>query len=289
MKRENAVQIVFEPPPFLAATAGKFDAELMLTAAKKYPGKILVYGGGGSLNVMIQDAVASGKYDEAAFRKRAEELVRLGVAGFGEISLEHFSQPNVLDYQYAPANHPLMLALADIAGRTGLPIVVHMEAVPAPMPLPDGLKIPPHPSQLHDNIAAFERLLSHNPKARIIWTHLGADYTGLRTANLCRELLKRHPNLYMEIKVDPLKPGFNSPLPDSGSGTIKPEWLKLFSDFPDRFVIGSDQHYGPKDELFTGRPRWAAAIGLLNQLPAEVKTRIAHDNARLLRPVGVGR
>jgi hypothetical protein len=93
----------------------------------------------------------------------------------------------------------------------------------------------------------------------------------------------------MEIKVDPLKPGFNSPLPESGTGTIKPEWLKVLSDFPDRFVIGSDQHYGPKDELFTATPRWAAAVGLLNQLPAGVRNRIASDNARRLRPLSVGR
>jgi predicted TIM-barrel fold metal-dependent hydrolase len=284
MKRENAVQIVFEPPPFLADNPGKFDAELLLSAAKKYPDKIAVYGGGGSLNVMIQDAVALGKYDARAFKKRAEELVGLGVAGFGEISLEHFSQPNVSDYQYAPADHPLMLTLADIAAGAGIPIVVHMEAVPAPMKLPAGLTMPPHPPQLHENIAAFERLLNHNPQARIIWTHLGADYTGLRTPDLCRRLLQRHPNLYMEVKVDPLKPGFNSLLPESGGGPIQPEWLRLFLDFPDRFLIGSDQHYGPTDELFTGWPRWAAAVGLLNQLPTEVRNRIALDNARRLRP-----
>jgi predicted TIM-barrel fold metal-dependent hydrolase len=284
MNRENAVQIVFEPPPFLADNPGKFDAELLLSAAKKYQDKIAVYGGGGTLNVMIQDAVVSGKYDERAFRNTAEQLVRSGVAGFGEISLEHFSQPNVSDYQYSPADHPLMLALADVAARAGVPIVVHMEAVPAPMKLPAGLQIPPHPPQLHDNVAAFERLLSHNPQAKIIWTHLGADYTGFRTADLCRRLLQGHPNLYMEIKVDPLKPGFNALLSESGNGTLRPEWLRLFSDFPDRFVIGSDQHYGPKDELFTGRPRWAAAVGLLNQLPAAVRNRIALENARRLRP-----
>jgi predicted TIM-barrel fold metal-dependent hydrolase len=284
MNRENAVQIVFEPPPFLADAAGKFDAELIMPAAKKYPGKILVYGGGGSLNVMIQDAVSSGRYDEQAFRKRADELVRLGVGGFGEISLEHFSQPNVSDYQYAPADHPLMLALADIAARAGIPIVVHMEAVPSPMKLPAGLKSPPHPEQLHENISAFERLLDHNSRTKIIWTHAGADYTGLRTPELCRRLLKRHPNLYMEIKVDPLRPGFNSPLPDSGSGPIRPEWVRLFQDFPNQFLIGSDQHYGPKDELFTGLPRWATVVGLLNQLPAETRKRIAIDNVRLLRP-----
>jgi predicted TIM-barrel fold metal-dependent hydrolase len=285
MGRENAVQIVFVPPPFKGDTPGKFDAELILSAAKKYPGKLVAYGGGGSLNVLLQDAVTSGKDVEQEFRKRADELVRLGVAGFGEISLEHFSPPNVSDYQYAPADHPLMLMLADIAAKAGIPIVVHMEAVRAPMPLPKGLKIPPHPAQLHENIAAFERMLSHNPQAKIIWAHVGADYTGNRTPELCRQLLERHPNLFMEIKVEPPRPGFNSPLPDSGSGPIKPEWLKLFQDFPDQLLVGTDQHYGAKEELFTGRPRWGAVVGLLNQLPAEVRSRIALDTARRLRPV----
>ncbi len=83
------------------------------------------------------------------------------------------------------------------------------------------------------DIAAFERLLAHNPRAKIIWAHAGADGTGFRTPDLCRRLLLAHPNLYMEIKADPLNPGKNYPLVD---GKIKPEWLKLFEDFPDRFI-----------------------------------------------------
>jgi hypothetical protein len=46
----------------------------------------------------------------------------------------------------------------------------------------------------------------------------------------------------MKIKVDPVIPCRN---PIMADGKIKPDWLKLFQDFPDRFVIGSDQHYGP--------------------------------------------
>ena len=282
MAKENAAQIVFVPPPFLGDAPDKFDAEQILPAAKKYPGRIAAFGGGGTLNVMIQDAVNSGKFDEQAFRRRAEELAHMGVVGFGEISLEHFSPPTVSDYQYAPPDHPLMLALADIAAQAGIPIVVHMEAVAQPMPLPAGLKIPPHPAQLHDNIAGLERLLNHNPRARIIWAHVGADYTGHRTVELCRQLLERHPNLYMEIKIEPPRPGLNNPLADNG--TLKPEWSKLFVDFPDQFLIGTDQHYGPKDALFTGKPRWAASVRLLNMIPAEVRSRIAIDNARRLRP-----
>ena len=284
MPKENAVQIVFMPPPFLGDARGKFDAEEILGAAKKYSGRTLAYGGGGSLNAMIQDAMASGMYDEEAFKRRAEQLVKLGVAGFGEISLEHFSPPNVSDYQYAPADHPLMLVLADIAARAGIPIDVHMEAVPAPMPLPTGLRVPPHPPELHENIPALERLLSHNPRAKVIWAHLGADYTGRRTPELCRQLLERHPNLYMEIKIEPPRPGLNSPWSDEGNGSIKPEWLKLFLDFPGQILVGTDQHYGPMENLFAGRPRWAAVVALLNQLPAEIRSRIALDTARRLRP-----
>jgi predicted TIM-barrel fold metal-dependent hydrolase len=287
MARENAIQIVFLPPPFETNAPGKYDAELILSGAKKYPGRIVAFGGGGSLNGIIQDAVRSGGDGhevEQEFRNRAEELVRLGIAGFGEIALEHFSPPNVSDYQYAPADHPLMLTLADVAAQAGIPIVVHMEAVPTPMPLPAGLKSPPNPPQLHDNIAALERLLNHNTKAKIIWAHVGADYTGYRTPELCRQLLERHPNLYMEIKIEPTRPGSNSPLKDGGTGPIKPEWVSLFKDFPDQFIVGTDQHYGPKDDPFVGPQRWAAVVALLNQVPAEVRSRIALDNVRRLRP-----
>ena len=102
MPRENAIQIAFLPPPFLSDAAGKYDAEAILSAARKYPGRIVALGGGGTLNVMLQDAVNSGNDGpgvKRAFAKRANELVRLGVVGFGEISLEHLSPPN---YQYAP-------------------------------------------------------------------------------------------------------------------------------------------------------------------------------------------
>jgi len=100
--------------------------------------------------------------------------------------------------------------------------------------LPAGLKSPPNAPQLHANIAAFERLLSHNPRAKIIWAHAGSDNTGYRTPDLCRRLLRAHPNLYMEIKTDPQLNGKNYPIED---GKIKPDWLQLFVDFQDRFII----------------------------------------------------
>ena len=229
---------------------------------------------------MIQQAASSGDAGpgvQRKFKERAEELLRFGAVGFGELAAEHFQ--GATPYQSVPPDHPLFLLLADIAAAHDAPIVLHMEAAPRDIPLPAPLKSPPNPPHLRANIDAFERLLAHNPQAKIIWAHAGWDNTGYRTPELCRRLLAAHPNLYMDVKIDPVKPGLNSPLADGASGAIRPEWLKLFRDFPERFVVGTDQHY---PEPLPGPQRWQAIVLLLNQLPEGVRQKIARENAERL-------
>jgi len=271
--KENAAMMIFLMSPDTFDHPGHYEAEIILPAATQYPGKIAVVGGGGSLNAMIVQAAATGKAGPLArkkFEDRAEELLHEGVVGFGEMTAEHFD--GATPYQYAPIDHPLYLLLADIAARHGVPIDLHMEAVPQDMPLPADLKSPPNPPTLHANIAAFERFLSHSPRTKIIWAHAGFDNTGFRTVDLNRHLLMAHPNLYMELKADPLAQGKNYPL---ANGRIKPEWLRLITDFPDRFVIGSDQHYPQPN---TGKQRWQEVILLFNQLPPEVQKKVGTEN-----------
>jgi predicted TIM-barrel fold metal-dependent hydrolase len=271
--RQNAAMVLFQMPPDTFDHPGHYDAEVVLAEAKKHPDKIGVLGGGGTLNAMIIQAAATGDAGPAVqkkFKERAEQLLKEGVIGFGELTAEHYA--GVTPYQYAPADHPLYLMLADIAAEHGVPIDLHMEAVPEDMALPAGLKSPPNPPRLHANIAAFERLLAHNPRAKIIWAHAGADGTGQRTPELCRRLLKAHANLYMEIKTDPHAQGMSYPLAD---GKIKPEWLALFTEFADRFVMGTDQHY-PEDK--GPDQRWQEAVRLFNQLPADVRKKIGTEN-----------
>jgi len=272
--RENAAMIVFQISPDTFDHPSRYDSEIILAEVKKHPGKLALTGGGGSLNAMIMKSVSTGDAGpdvQKKFKARAEELLREGVIGFGEMTAEHFD--GFTPYQSAPPDHPLFLLLADLAAEHNVPIDLHMEAVPQEMPLPAGLKSPPNAPRLHANIAAFERLLSHNPRAKIIWAHLGSDFTGYRTVELDRRLLLAHPNLYMEIKVDPAAPGLNYPI--AADGRIKPEWLKLFIEFPDRFVIGSDQHYPePKD----ADKRWQETILLFNQLPADARKKIGTEN-----------
>ena len=272
--RENAKMIIFLMAPDTFDHPGHYEAEIILSAAKKYPGKIAIVGGGGSLNAMIIQSAATGDAGPAVrkkFKERAEELLREGVVGFGEMTAEHFD--GATPYQYAPADHPLYLMLADIAAEHGVPIDLHMEAVPQDIPLPAGLKSPPNPPRLHANIAAFERLLSHNPHANIIWAHAGYDNTGYRTVDLDRRLLQAHPNLYLEIKCDQNAQGKNYMM--LADGKIKPEWLKLIEEFPDRFILGSDQHY---PEAGTPSERWQTNVNLFNQLPADVRIKVGTEN-----------
>jgi predicted TIM-barrel fold metal-dependent hydrolase len=277
MPEEHLAQVVFMPSPFVEDSPGRFDAELLAPLARKYPGRIAFLAGGGTLNPMIQQAALSGKAGadiQRQFRQRAEEIIQLGAKGFGEMTAEHF--PTSTPYESVPPDHPLFLLLADVAAEHDVPISLHMEAVPEDMALPSGLKSPPNPPRLGANIAAFERLLAHNPRAKIVWAHLGWDNTGQRTAELCRRLLQTHPNLYMELKIDPLSVGRNSPLTGGATGAIRPEWLKLFQDLPDRFVMGTDQHYPLSG---SGPQRWQADVLLLNQIPVDARRKIATENA----------
>src|SRR2546421_10470580 len=95
-----------------------------------------------------------------------------------------------------------MLLLADIAAEHNVPIDLHMEALPQTIPTPAAYG-PPNPQALHGNIAPFERLLSHNPRAKIVWAHAGADNIRYGTPTPSRRLVQAHPHRYMELKYDP--------------------------------------------------------------------------------------
>jgi predicted TIM-barrel fold metal-dependent hydrolase len=137
------------------------------------------------------------------FQQEAEIIVKARAAGFGELTAEHFSSGRGNHpYESTRPDHPLFLALADIAAQHGMPIDLHMEAVPQDMPFPRRSGRGQNPETVRENISGLERLLEHNRNARIIWAHAGWDLTGERTVPLMRSLLDKHPNLYLSIKVD---------------------------------------------------------------------------------------
>ena len=256
----------------------------ILPVVKRYPGRFAVLGGGGSLNVMIQKAVKLGKVTDAVkkeFDATAAKLIKKGVVGFGEMTAEHFSMRSDHPYVSAPPDHPLFIRLADLAARYDVPIDIHMEAIPEEMPLPSRLKSPPNPSTLKPDIPGFERLLAHNRKTKIIWVHLGWDSTGKRTVDLTRKLLLKHSNLYLSIRVAGGMQARNvvrSTFPLDSEGRVKKEWLALFQEFSNRFVIGSDEIV-LKGNRHPSAGSIKTTVGLLQQLPKELQRKIGYENA----------
>lgn len=272
------------PMPQAANQETRLHAEDLLPIVKKYPNRFAVLGGGGSLNVLIQQAVKEGRVTtamEREFDARALELVKKGVVGFGEMTAEHFSMKGDHPYETAPPDHPLFLRLADLAAKYDLPVDVHMEAIPEEMPMPPRFQSPPNPRTLKPNVAALGRLLAHNRKAKIIWVHLGGDNTEKRTVALMRRLLAENPNLYMSIRIASgmqerrvSKPTF----PLDKDGRLKQEWLSLFQEFADRFLMGSDEIVkATNDHPSAGSVR--STVGMLEQLPSELKSQIGYKNA----------
>ena len=70
----------------------------------------------------------------------------------------------------------------------------------------------------------------------------------------------------------------NPTFPLDRDGRLKLEWLALFQEFPNRFLIGSDEIIKP-----SGDHPSASSIGsttkLLDQLPPKLKKKIGYENA----------
>jgi predicted TIM-barrel fold metal-dependent hydrolase len=275
------------PPPQVASLRVVYDCDALQFAVRRQPGRIALVAGGGTLNPMIQSTAADGVTEDAKrrFRALAEEAAACGAKGFGEIAAHHISHGRMgaqHPYEWVPPDHPLLLLLADIAAEKGLPIDLHLDLVPADMPRPDRPAFnPSNPAVFKENLAAFERLLAHNRKARIIWAHAGTDPLQTRTPQIQRELLGRHANLFMS-----LRPGPGGPHPTFAldpQGALKPEWLALLRDFPDRFVLGSDQFHPPfASARRTPAEGYDNLRRLIEQLPPALARTIAHENAERL-------
>jgi predicted TIM-barrel fold metal-dependent hydrolase len=277
MKRYGIGTVIIMPQPFAPGKRGAYDYGSFMNVIRKYPGRFAFLGGGGSLNVMIHDTAEKGFVSDnlrREFEEKAEEIIAAGALGFGELAVEHFSLRKNHPYESVSADHPLFLLLSDIAARHNVPMDIHMEAIPKKTRLPKRLGSP-NPKRLAANIKAFEHLLSYNRNTRIIWAHAGWDNTGSRTPELCRELLRKHPNLYMSFKIKKSGPKDNRVI---ARGRIAPAWLELIKEFPDRFIIGTDLHY-PSPRVKRRRPlELKGTARLLSTLPDELARKVGREN-----------
>jgi hypothetical protein len=123
----------------------------------------------------------------------------------------------------------------------------------------------------HVDSDAIHRIFKHNPDALVLWAHSGFDNT-----DEIRPLLVRYPNLWTDLAFRD-----EQVLQDQ----IDPEWRELFSDFPDRFVLGTDTYIPERWYYVVEHAGWSREW--LGMLPETLAQNIAWRNAEsLLKKAG---
>ncbi len=296
MDGHNIQQAVIMPLPNPTPAAGALNEHVASIGTKHAPR--LAFMATGTLN-MLMDKTSRLEVVPDEIRQKfeavAEAQLARGAIGFGEIAALHVSHTATHHFIQTPPDHPLMLLLADIAARHGVPIDLHCDPVAEDMATPAKLISPRNPPQLKGNLAAMERLLAHNRKAVIVWAHIGSHPTDALSPKLTAELLERHPNLYFSIR-----PFGGNEATDlvSARGGVNGEWLALLRAYPDRFVIGTDSFIVAHDFAGNDAARTLSmgasknrdgVFKLLLALPDDLARRIGYENAlRIykLKPVG---
>jgi hypothetical protein len=125
----------------------------------------------------------------------------------------------------------------------------------------------------HVDDAAIDLLMAHTPskgkKLKLIWAHTGIG--GVPVTRV-RALLDKYPRLMGELSY---RPGLTCE-----GGRLCPAWRELLSQYPSRFMIGSDtwvnQRWAAYEDLMKAYRLW------LGDLPPEVARQIGWGNGAAL-------
>jgi predicted TIM-barrel fold metal-dependent hydrolase len=216
-----------------------------------------------------------GKRWHGSDKRFLEELAKDVRSGkyfaMGEFEARHYpSSTNDRDV-HMPVDSEAFQVVFQLSSETGVPFLLHHEAEDELLP-------------------GLERMLAKYPKAKVIWCHVGrnrnpATWKKFRTADAVRELLKKYPNLYFDLVQS--KPGskyrgtgyVEGILYDVSLGSVSlgAEWKKVFEEFPDRFVIGSDINTGRFDNYDRVMETFRTIV--LQGVRKDVAEKIAFKNA----------
>jgi predicted TIM-barrel fold metal-dependent hydrolase len=128
----------------------------------------------------------------------------------------------------------------------------------------------------HVDDAAIDLLMAHAPNARLVWAHTGIG--GVSVARV-RALLQRYPLLMGELSY---RPGLTE-----GTGRLSADWKALLSEFPTRFLIGSDTWVNQRWQGYEALMQEARAW--LGDLDPGTARRIGWDNGAALYGIAAPR
>ena len=118
----------------------------------------------------------------------------------------------------------------------------------------------------HSDVEAIDLIFKSYPDALVLWAHSGFD-----RPEIVRDVLARHKNLWADL-------AFRSD--QASGGKVSSDWLPVFKEFPDRFMVGTDtfapeRWYYVKDHANFSR-EW------ISTLPDELINGLAYRNAEAM-------
>lgn len=162
-------------------------------------------------------AVFSTRSDQQQVIASLESQLDKGRRGIGEISMRHASGANIPGNDY-PADGPIALAVYELAAKRRVPVLIHHE---------------------FEYASEIENALKKNANVTLIWAHMGDG-----PSSLVRDMLKKYPNLYVDISsrnsTYHRRLSIEEQSITNSDGTIKGDWKSLFEDYSDRVLFGTD-------------------------------------------------
>jgi len=251
--------------------SGNGSDEQALQYAAHYPGRFIPFIAG-QRPILLRRRMWTGPthWKATSFLKKTKAKAQSGkFHGLGEFIMYHHAY-SVYGSQGGgdvdiPVDSSLMHQLAKIGAEHNLPVLIHLEGEP-------------------DKLTAMISLLEKEPNTKFIWAHS----CGRISAEQTRELLTRFPNLYCDLAgmTRASKRGYGNFWPrytrwihpiENGNGRLYPEMKKLYEDFSDRFLIGTDCAHTPA--LKTYEQRIYRFRVLLSQLTPATAGKLAYQNA----------
>jgi hypothetical protein len=118
----------------------------------------------------------------------------------------------------------------------------------------------------HTDADGLERLFRQDRDARILWAHSGFD-----RPEQVRDMLRKYRNLWCDL-------AFRNE--HGASGKVPAEWRAVFTEFPDRFMVGTDTFTPERWHYIVEHAEWSRTW--LADLPPALAERIAWRNGEAL-------
>ena len=188
--------------------------------------------------------------------------------GIGELLLRHDDLSRMTEGELVSANHPALDPVYEYAGVHDMPVFIHSNIGTR------GYSDPVYYDEIID-------VLRKHPDTRIVWCHAGysRNLTINRLPEKIREALNQNQNLFIDISWvvydEVIAP----------NDSVDQEWINLIEDFPDRFVIGTDN-----TGFYSTYEKNIRKYDLLfEKLDEKTRNRLSYENLYNLLPGSVQR